>query len=265
MAGVERRPWSAAVRGLELHGAGWQHGPGWQPERPVLVLLHEALGSVSLWRDFPKRLARASGLDVFAWDRLGHGHSAPMSAPRPPDYHHREALDWMPDVLRAAGITRPLPVGHSDGGTIALLYAAHHPVPGVIAMAAHAYVEPETLAGIRAAARVYAEGELPRRLARHHGERTDALFRGWVDTWCDPAFADWNIEAELSGVEAPLLVLQGEADDYASAAHPERIAAASAGPATTRLLPDCGHQPQREATAATLEAIVGWLDAHGLR
>lgn len=265
MAPIERRDWSQRVHGQPLHGAGWHHGAGWQPGRPVLVLLHEALGAVSLWRGFPGDLAQATGLDVFAWDRLGHGRSAPLPGPRPPDYHHREALDWLPAVLQAAGIERPLPVGHSDGATIALLHGAHHPVPGVIAMAAHAFVEPETLAGIRAAERVYAAGELPARLARHHGEKTDALFRAWVDTWCDPGFAHWNIEAELAGLRAPLLLLQGEDDDYATPAQLTRIAAATSGPAATRLLPDCGHQPQREAPAATLEAITGFLDAHALR
>jgi pimeloyl-ACP methyl ester carboxylesterase len=222
----------------------------------ALVLLHEALGSIGLWRDFPEALAAAVGLPVLVYERHGHGGSAPAAAARTADYLRREAVEVLPRLLSLLGIRRPLLVGHSDGGSIALLYAAafpHRPL-GAVTMAAHVFVETETLAGIRQAVSLFPRG-LREKLIRYHGDNTDHVFAAWSDTWLAPWFADWNITADLPAIICPLLVIQGENDEYGTPAQVSAITGGVSGPARGLLLPDCAHQPQREARAAVLEAI----------
>lgn len=228
---------------------------------PTLVLLHEGLGCVGLWKDFPDRLAAATGLAVFLWSRQGFGQSDPISLPRPLDYLEREA-PVVGRVLDAAGIGRCVLVGHSDGGTIALLCAARADaarIEAVVTMAAHVFVEDVTIVGIEDAKRIWEQGELRERLRRWHGSNVDGAFYGWCDTWLHPDFRDWNIEAALRAVRAPCLVLQGEADQYGTAAQVHAIARQVSGPAEEMLLPGAGHAPHVDAPDAVIAAICDLL------
>lgn len=228
---------------------------------PTLVFLHEGLGCIGFWKDFPEALCAAIGLPGFLWDRQGYGASDPPAEPRGVDYLAQEAERFLPPVLAAAGIERPILVGHSDGGTIALLHAAAFPdrVRAVVTLAAHVMVEEVTLAGIRTAVSAYEQGGLRRRLERFHGARTNAVFHAWADTWLSPGFRGWNVEARLLAVTAPLLVLQGAEDEYGTPAQVERILAGASGPARGQLLPSCGHAPHHQARDATLAAIAGFI------
>ena len=230
---------------------------------PPLVLLHEGLGCVSMWRDWPADLARATDREIFAYSRFGHGGSSPADLPRPLDFMTREACAVLPCVIQEAGIgAAPVLVGHSDGGTIALLCAAFGKVPlaGVVTLAAHAFNEPRCIEGIEAAREAFRHGKLRKRLARHHGERTDDAFRGWCDVWLDPEFGHWSIEEDLAGVGVPLLVIQGRDDAYGTLRQVESIADRTAGPCRTLVLDDCGHSPHRDRPRATTAAVARFVE-----
>ena len=229
--------------------------------QPTLVLLHDGLGSISQWRDFPQQLVAATGLPALVYDRVGHGGSDPLSAARDVHYLFREAGESVPAVLEACGITAPLLVGHSDGGTIALLYAALFPERprGVVTEAAHLFVEEVTLAGIRAAVEAYESGDLRERLTRHHGERTGPMFRGWSDTWLSPDYREWNIEDAMPRIRCPILAIQGEDDEYATPAQVHAIAAGAPRHAEALLLPGCGHTPHHQARERVLREIVRFV------
>lgn len=261
---ITRRVVRLHANGQGLHGE-WVE-PAGADRAPVLVLLHEGLGCTGFWKDLPERLAALSGLPVFLYDRTGYGRSDPAPAPRPLDYLAIEAERALPEVLRAAGIERPILIGHSDGGTIALLFAAAFPdrVEAVVAIAAHVFVEEQTIAGIRDAVRAFEAGELRHRLERFHGPRTEAVFRAWADVWLDPRFRSWNVTDRLARIRAPLLVLQGEADEYATAAQVEAIVGGVGGPVRARLLPGAGHVPHHQTRAATLAAIGEFFAGLGL-
>lgn len=232
------------------------------PRKPTLVLLHEGLGCVALWRDFPARLGAASGAQVFAYSRLGYGGSSARPLPWPLDYMELEGTRGLPAVLEAAGIGDCVLLGHSDGASIALVHAGlvRDPrVRGVIVIAPHVFTESMGLASIAQARLAYAEGELRARLARYHGGNVDCAFRGWCDSWLHSGFARWNIEHVLPGIGVPLLQIQGEDDQYGSPAQLEAIASAVGGPCTTLLLADCRHAPQFEQPARTLEASVDFV------
>jgi pimeloyl-ACP methyl ester carboxylesterase len=227
--------------------------PG-SPERAPLVLLHEGLGSVSLWREFPQALASATARRTIAFSRFGHGRSD--LPPWPEDhlaFHDREALRLLPELWSALGVRRPLLVGHSDGASISLIHAAHHEAAGVVAIAPHVFVEPLTLAGIRETQSRYRAGELRQRLGRHH-DHVDTAFGGWCEMWLDPAFTKWNLEGELGRIDAPLLLIQGAHDPYGTLAQLDRIEAAVSGP-VERLVTSGGHSPQREAPEEVARAI----------
>jgi pimeloyl-ACP methyl ester carboxylesterase len=231
------------------------------PEGPCLVFLHEALGSIGQWKGFPEELAVATGLPALVYERQGHGRSSPLSLPRDGDYLRHEARVVLPAVLAAAGISWPIPFGHSDGATIALIYAAAFPeLPAAcIALAPHVMVEEITLAGIRAADGDPGAPELRRRLARYHGDQTEALWRAWTETWLRPGFQGCEIRAELPGIACSSLVIQGAEDAYGSAAQVEEIAARATGPVETCLLPGCGHQPHLEQRQAVIAAVRTFL------
>ena len=266
-----RVPWLWGTRRVErkravIKAAGRDLAVQWlRPEDgaagPTLVFLHEGLGSIALWRDFPTRLCTALGLPGLVYDRWGHGQSEPLDRPRDLRYLHDEAERFLPEVLAEGGVTRPVLIGHSDGGTIALLFAARFPeVPAaVVTEAAHVFVEDLTVAGIQAAGRAFAETDLPTRLARYHGDKTESLFRAWHDRWLAPDFRAWNIEAEIAAVTCPVLVLQGEADQYGTPAQVEAIARGVTGPAETALLPGIGHAPHQEAADQVLALIAEFL------
>lgn len=229
--------------------------PAARSDLPTLVLLHEGLGCVAMWRDFPQQLAAATGCRTIVYSRPGYGASEPHRDPRQPDYMHREAQDILPALLAALQVERPLLVGHSDGGSIALIFAGSFPdIPvGAVVMAPHEFVEEETLAGIRAARKIWQESDWSTRLARYHRDAA-RVFADWNDCWLSPAFRDWNIEAFLPAIRCPVLAIQGEDDEYATMRQIEVIAEQL--PATRLLkLANCGHTPQRDQTSAVLAAI----------
>ena len=238
---------SLASRQLELLEI-----PG-DPDAPALVLLHEGLGSVGLWRGFPERLADATGRRTVAFSRFGHGESDPPPKPRTPAFMHEEALEVLPELLRRLDLHEPILVGHSDGASIALIYAAHHAVAGVVAIAPHVFVEEICLAEIRQARKTYDTGDLREKLARHH-RNPDAAFFGWNDVWLDPAFPQWTITDELERITCPLLLIQGERDQYGTMAQLDTIERIAIGP-VRRVHLDCQHSPPTELPDETVAAI----------
>ena len=221
--------------------------------RRALVLLHEGLGSVGLWRGFPQALQEATGRRVLAFSRFGHGSSDPPRRPRTPAFFHEEALDVLPELLAQLDAPAPLLVGHSVGGSIALIHAGRHPVSGLALMAPHVVVEDVTVEAIRATRREFEEGELRARMARHHAD-PDAAFHGWCDVWLDPAFRAWSLEADAEAVTAPTLLIQGADDPYGSLDQLDRIEARVRAPVTRLVLPG-GHSPHLEEPEAVVEAI----------
>lgn len=245
------------VKGHDLHvkAVSAPDQPG--APLPTLIFLHEGLGCIEFWRDFPERLVRATGLNALVFDRQGYGRSSPVAEPRLKDYLHREALEELPALLETLSIDRVLPVGHSDGGTIALLYASSFPgrVTAAVTIAAHVFVDPVTLKGIRETVDRYRSGDLKRRLARYHGEKTDWVFRSWADTWLSDRFSDWNIEACLPAIHCPVLVIQGENDEYGDREQVIAITEGIGDNAVSRIIQDCGHAPHLEAHGGTFAAI----------
>lgn len=233
--------------------------PSGKDSGPVLVFLHEGLGSIELWRDFPQELVKATGCDALIYDRWGHGLSERLDGKRPVNYLEEEAFRSLPQVLAQGGVDDAVLIGHSDGGSIALLFAARYGVRGVVTEAAHVFVEEVTLAGIREAVKVYESSELKAKLSRYHGDNTESLFRGWADTWLSPEFRNWNIEDYLPEITSPLLVIQGEEDEYGSEAQMEAIISQVSGPARSLLVPGCGHTPHHQARAVVLEEMARFI------
>src|SRR5919201_5310145 len=221
--------------------------------RRALVLLHEGLGSVGLWREFPEALRDATGRRVIAFSRFGHGRSDPPRAPRTPAFFHEEALDVLPPLLEELDAPAPILVGHSDGGSIALIHAASHAVSGLVLLAPHVFVEEITVAAIRETRRQFEDGALRERMARHHDD-PDAAFRGWCDVWLDPAFRDWSIEDDAAHVTAPALLIQGADDPYGTLEQLDRIQARLQGPVEKLVVPG-GHSPHLDASEQVVGAI----------
>ncbi|TMB32793.1 MAG: alpha/beta hydrolase [Deltaproteobacteria bacterium] len=237
----------------DLEYASWGPSGG-----PTLVLLHEGLGSVAMWRDFPEKLARACGLPAFAYSRSNYGTSAATAAlPRPVRYMHDEAL-LLPGVLEAAGISDPILVGHSDGASISILYAADHPVRGLILEAPHVFGEEVSFASIARAKEAYEKGGLRERLAKYH-QNVDAAFYGWNGPWLDPEFRKWDLTDQLPRISAPILVVQGLADEYGTSAQVEAIRRGAGGKVDAALLEGCGHSPHREKPEETLAAMQAFV------
>jgi pimeloyl-ACP methyl ester carboxylesterase len=213
---------------------------------PVVVFLHEGLGSVAMWKDFPARLCDAHGLRGLVFSRYGYGRSTPKPAEEAwtPDFMHRQAHEVLPVLFAQLQVERPWLFGHSDGASIALLHAAEFAVSGVVAVAPHIFVEDISIESIKAARQTYATTDLRERLSRYHAD-PDSAFRGWNDAWLSPAFRAWNIEAELDRITCPVLAVQGEDDDYGTL---EQIRGIARRLPKTRLLvlPKCGHSPHRD-------------------
>jgi pimeloyl-ACP methyl ester carboxylesterase len=229
---------------------------------PTLVLLHEGLGSVGLWGDFPDRLAQATGTGVFVYSRQGYGASSPVPLPRPLTYMNPEALDVLPRVLERIGFRRGLLVGHSDGASIAALYAGgvqDHRIRGLSLIAPHFVVEDLSIASIAQAKVAYETGDLRQKLARWHKD-VDGAFRGWNDAWLHPDFRNWDISESLAYIRVPVQIVQGEADQYGTM---RQIAIAEEEcycPVDVTILPGVGHSPHREAPDAALRAIADFAD-----
>ena len=229
---------------------------------PALVFLHEGLGSIGQWRDFPGRIAAATGLPAIVYARYGHGQSDMLQQPHGVDFMHREALEFLPELLRALGIERPLLIGHSDGASIALIYAGSgHALCGLVAMAPHVFVEDISIEGIVAAKQAFESSDLPQKLARHHRDAR-STFYGWNDVWLAPAFRRWNIESYLSAIQCPLLAIQGHEDEYGSMAQVDAIARQVGGPVAVLKLAHCGHSPQKDQPGAVARAIVEFVERH---
>lgn len=235
-------------------------GPGDRHAPPPLVFLHEGLGSAGLWRDYPERLCAATGRSGLAYSRRGYGASDPARLPRPPAFMHREASEVLPALLDAAGIEKAALYGHSDGASIALLFAARQPARvEVLALEApHVVVEEVTVESIARLGEAYLGGGLRRTLARWH-ENPDATFHGWRDVWLAPAFRSWDIRDELASVRAPVLVLQGAEDEYGTWAQVEAVVEGVSGPARAVRVAGCGHAPHRERPEESLEAATAFL------
>ena len=228
---------------------------------PTIVMLHEGLGSVSHWKDFPRVLAEATGAGVFLYSRYGHGGSDALEEPRSVSYMHHEAQVVLPEILKKAGIERPLLLGHSDGASVAILYAGMFPNSpvGLILEAPHVFVEDITVSSIAQARVLYQETDLPQRLGRYHSN-VDSLFWGWNNIWLDPRFRNWNIESFLDLIRCPVLVLQGAQDEYGTTKQIEAIQRRI--PSTSAIiLDDCKHAPHRDGSEATLSAICQFLQA----
>lgn len=233
------------------------YGPG-PSEAPTIVFLHEGLGCVTLWKDFPERVAAATGLGALVYSRAGYGGSSPVNVPRSLRYMHEEGLEVLPEVLDAAGIRQALLVGHSDGASISVIHAGSaddRRLAGIVLMAPHVFNEPQCVDSIRRAREAYQDTPLRERLARYHGENVDCAFWGWNQAWLDPGFRRWNIEEYLPGIRVPVLVIQGLQDEYGTSDQVEAIERQSGARVETLWLEDCRHSPHRDRPEATLEAI----------
>ena len=224
--------------------------------RPTLVFLHEGLGSVGLWRDFPDKVSRRLGAPGLVYSRFGYGGSDGLSGKRAPNFMHEEALDVLPRLLDQLGIEAPLLVGHSDGASMALIHAAAsgRPVRGLALMAPHVFVEPICVESIAKIRETYFNSDLRQRLSKYHA-RVDDAFLGWADAWLLPEFLAWSIEDLLGRVTQPTLLIQGRDDEYGTLEQLDRIERGVKGPVTRLVLDRCGHSPHRDQEAAVIDAI----------
>jgi pimeloyl-ACP methyl ester carboxylesterase len=245
--------------------AGGIHAVRWRPAgapaaASPIVLLHDSLGCIALWRSFPALLAEASGREVIAYDRLGYGESAPYPGPQPATFVADEANGAFATLRESLALERFVALGHSVGGSMAIEAAGRHAdgCEALITVAAQAFLEPRTLAGIREAEAAFAEPDAMRRLARYHGDKAKWVLRSWVDNWHSEAFDDWHLDDALARVRCPTLAIHGEHDEYSSLAQPRRIASRTPGPAAPSLLP-CGHVPHRECPEALVAIVAAFL------
>lgn len=232
----------------------------------TLVFLHEGLGCLAMWKDFPTRVAAQTGCRALVYSRAGYGGSAPCVLPRPLTFMHEEALKILPRVLDAASIDDAVLVGHSDGASIALINAGgtgDRRVRGLVLMAPHVFVEELTVNSIRKAKSAYQTTDLRERLSRYHGENVDHTFLGWVDAWLDEKFLAWNIEAYLANISVPILLIQGDEDNYGTLRQLQAIQAQVQVTASRLILPGCGHTPFRDCPGETLEAITAFMQQLG--
>lgn len=245
-------------------GRSYLESQWWGPAAAAastLVLLHEGLGCVALWRDFPAALAEATGCGGFAYSRFGYGGSDPVTLPRPMSYMHDEARQVLTAVLDAAGVRRAVLLGHSDGGSIAAIHAGEVQDPrvvGVVTMAAHFFVEDMNIAAIRSIRATYQQGGLRQRLARYHRD-VDVAFYGWNDAWLDPRFRAFDITQQVASIQVPVLALQGADDPYGTEEQVHVLRRTATCPVETRLIAGARHAPHLEARQATLDAIVPFV------
>jgi len=256
-----RRTEYLTVAGVDLEASIY---PGADPSLPTLILLHEGLGCVDMWRDFPDKLVARTGHRALVYSRQGYGRSDPCELPRPLDYMHDEAIDVLPTVVEAAGIGAHIIIGHSDGASIGLIYAgkvAGDELKALISIAPHVFCEDVTVQSIEEARLAYTDGDLRPRLAKYHVSDVDGAFLGWNGAWLDPAFRQWNIEDVLEGIEVPQLILQGQDDQYGTLDQIRAIEKQTSGPVTVRIIEDSGHSPCLDQEQESLDAIVGFLSS----
>lgn len=242
---------TAAGHALEYR---WIEGSG-----PPLVFLHEGLGSIRQWRDFPEQVAQATGCRALVYDRYGYGNSDVLAEDRVGiDFMHQEALKFLPEILAGLNIDKPILVGHSDGASIALIHAGVHPVRGVAVMAPHVFIEDICVDSIAAAARHFETTDLPQRLGRYHRDARKT-FHLWADAWLDPAFRQWRIESYLPGIRCPVLAIQGEEDEYGTMAQLDAIQRQVGGPCELLKLPSCGHSPHKDQPEKALDSLAEFI------
>ena len=220
------------------------------------MFLHEGLGCLGMWRDFPDRIASATDCGALVYSRMGYGASDPVLGPRSVRFMHDEALEVLPAVIERFELEEVILFGHSDGASIAVIYAGARPgaVGALVLEAPHVFVEPVCIESIARISRAYETTRLRKRLARYHGSNSDSMFRTWTDVWLRPEFREWNIEEYLPGIESPVLVVQGEDDDYGTARQVDAVVTQVKGPARSVLLARCGHSPHSEQPDEVLEA-----------
>jgi len=248
------------IRGIRLHV---REVKGFE-NRPAIVFLHDSVGSIELWRDFPGRLAAAAKCNLILYERQGFGKSDPLPSPqRSKNYLETEA-DVLGNLLAHLKITNAVLFGHSDGASIALIAASRYAsaVKGVISEAAHVFVEQLTLDGVQKAVADYRDADLKRRLEKYHGQRTETLFRAWTETWLSAAYRDWNIEHLLPGIHCPVLLIQGDKDEYGTLKQVESVATQIGGAAHKSILPGIGHTPHKEAPAEVLKLAAQFIHEH---
>ena len=229
-----------------------------QGQEIAVLLLHEGLGCVASWKDFPQQLAQALQLDVITYSRIGYGNSSPVDVPRPLTYMHIEGEQWLPEVVAQLPYKQFILVGHSDGGSIALIYAGSALRPsllGVVTLAAHVYNEPLCVTSIAKAREAYTQGKLREGLAQYHGENVDGAFWGWNKVWLDPDFMNWNIEEYLPGISVPVLAVQGDDDEYGSANQVQTIVSLAGARTEALMIPECRHLIHRDAPATLLNVM----------
>ena len=227
---------------------------------PTLVFLHEGLGSVAMWRDFPQAAAAATGCATVVYSRYGYGQSEALREPRAVDYMHVEALEALPELLECLEIADPVLVGHSDGGSIALIHAAtRDDLRGLVVLAPHVFVEEISIKSIAEARTAFLSGDLAQKLGRYHADAA-RTFRGWNDIWLHPDFRAWNIEKYLPRIRCPVLAIQGFDDEYGTMAQLEAIARQTGGPIELLRLANCRHSPHRDQPRVVIEAISRFVD-----
>lgn len=242
------------VDGVTLEYACYGPAPD---QAPTIILLHEGLGCVALWRDFPQQVADQTGMGVFVWSRQGYGQSDPADLPRPVDFMTHEAVDVLPKVLAQIGFQRGILFGHSDGATIAAIYAgsiSDHRVRGLVLMAPHFFTEPGGLAAIEQARNDFASGDMKAKMGKYHRD-PEATFCGWNDVWLDLAFKDWNVAEVIDYLRIPVLAIQGREDQYGTLAQIEEIESRIYSPVDVEILDDCKHAPHFEQPQKTLAAV----------
>ena len=224
------------------------------------MFLHEGLGSVALWRDFPDRVCARTGRRGLIYSRYGNGFSDVLEDPRNVQYMHAEALEVLPELLEAFGLSRPILFGHSDGASIAIIYAAAHPssVSGLILEAPHVFVEPLSVQSISEIGETYELGKLRERMARYHKD-ADRTFFGWNDIWLSQEFRDWDITSYLPRITAPALCIQGKDDEYGTLAQIDAIAGNVSSTIDRLILDGCGHSPHRDRGGYVERAAADWI------
>jgi pimeloyl-ACP methyl ester carboxylesterase len=230
-------------------------------DAPTIVFLHEGLGCLGMWRDFPDSMAAATGCGALVYSRMGYGASEPVRGPRPVRFMHDEALDVLPAVIERFKLEDIILFGHSDGASIAVIYAGAlvAPIRALVLEAPHVFVEPVCVERIARIAEEYETTRLRERLARHHGDNTDSMFKTWTDVWLRPEFRQWNIEEYLPAIQSPVLVVQGEDDEYGTLRQVNAVVTQVNGPARSLVLARCSHSPHSDRPDEVLEAAARFV------
>lgn len=224
------------------------------PNLPTIIFLHDSLGSVQLWRDFPQKLGELIPCNILVYDREGHGQSSPFTISKRPLNYLEQGADTLHELIKKLELNKIILFGHSDGATISLWYAAKYPqqVLATIVEGVHVFVEEETLEGIREAKKALETTNLAERVSKYHGYKTEKLFQLWMETWLDPTYRDWNIEKDIQAIQSPILIFQGENDEFGTMKQVEKIKQNVKAPVMDYFIENCGHNPHKEQPDFTI-------------